>query len=61
MLEETASGASLVDGLPPKVAGELGNRLAQKIFGTKVCGLRSYSGNELDCTCTMILCPGRKT
>ena len=29
------------------------------IFGTNVCGFRSYSGNQLDCTSTMILCPFR--
>ena len=30
------------------------------IFGTNVCGFRSYSGNQLDCTSTIILCPFRK-
>ncbi len=30
------------------------------IFGTNVCGFRSYSGNQLDCTSTMILCPFKK-
>jgi hypothetical protein len=32
--------------------------LAQKIFGTNVCGLRSYSGTKFDWICTMIRCPG---
>src|SRR5229473_313310 len=31
------------------------------MLGTKVCGLRSYSGNQLDWIWTMIRCPGRKT
>src|SRR5581483_10284864 len=29
------------------------------MFGTNFCGLRSYSGNAVDCTCTINLCPGR--
>ncbi len=27
------------------------------MFGTNVCGFRSYSGNQLDCTSTIIRCP----
>ena len=40
----------------------IGNRssLASKMFGTNFCGLRSISGNQVLCTCTMILCPLRK-
>ena len=34
---------------------------AKKIFGTNDCGLRSYRGNQLDCTCTITRCPGRNT
>ena len=30
---------------------------ASKMFGTKVCGLRSYSGNQVLCTCTMMRWP----
>ena len=33
---------------------------ASKMFGTYFCGLRSISGNQVLCTCTMILCPLRK-
>ena len=33
--------------------------LASKMFGTNVCGLRSMSGNQVLCTCTMIRWPFR--
>jgi hypothetical protein len=32
---------------------------ASKMFGTHVWGLRSYSGNQVLCTCTMMRCPFR--
>src|ERR1035438_5225319 len=29
------------------------------MFGTNFCGLRSYTGNQVLCTCTIIRCPFR--
>ena len=34
---------------------------AAMMDGTKVCGLRSYSGNQLDCTWIISRCPGSMT
>src|SRR5262249_55972171 len=39
------------------VAGLKSSGFASKIFGTNVCGLRSFSGNHELCTCTMMRCP----
>ena len=48
--------------LPSRAIDLLRRRLnsesgASKMFGTNVCGLRSISGNQVLCTCTMIRCP----
>ena len=45
-------------GLPTfTVAGMKSESFAAKMFGTNFCGLRSMSGNQVLCTCTMMRCP----